>query len=77
MRTNPENVQEAVLAVELVKKQSVYGYSGEDLVNFIKITVPLPRLIASCKRLLEKEIVYPQFHHEYRSYESNIDFDIR
>ncbi|XP_051174755.1 DNA polymerase delta catalytic subunit isoform X2 [Leptopilina boulardi] len=78
MKSNPENIQEAILAVELVKKQSVYGYNGSDLQPFLKITVALPKLTAPCRRLLEKEAVYAAFsNHCYQAFESNIDFDIR
>ncbi|XP_012279628.1 DNA polymerase delta catalytic subunit [Orussus abietinus] len=77
MRSNPENVQEAILAVELVYKQNLYGYLGDDKSLFLKITVALPRLIAPCKRLLEKEVIYEAINHNYKAFESNIDFDIR
>jgi len=77
MKSNPNNVQEAILAVERVYKQSMYGYEGNEKLLFLKITVALPRLIAPCKRLLEQGIVYGSFNHHYRAYESNIDFDIR
>lgn len=59
MRSNKENVQEAILSVEIVEKQSIYCYAGEELVKFIKITVALPRLLAAVKRLLEKEVIMP------------------
>ncbi|XP_076387729.1 DNA polymerase delta 1, catalytic subunit isoform X3 [Megachile rotundata] len=77
MRSNPEKVQIAVLAVERVYKQNMYGYTGNEKSLFLKITVALPRLIAPCKRLLEKETILPDFDHNYRTFESNIDFDIR
>lgn len=77
MRSNPENVQDTILAVEIVKKKNIYGYGGEEELSFLKITVALPRLVAACKRILEKEVVYPTFTHDYRAFESNIDFDIR
>lgn len=78
MRGNRDNVQEAVLAVELVHKINLYGYLGEDTTPFLKVTVALPRLIAPAKRLLDKENVYPNFpDHRYKAFESNIDFDIR
>ena len=77
MRSNNDNVQDAILAVELVQKQSVYGYTGEEKSPFLKITVALPKLIAPCKRLLETEVVYSAFNHTYQAFESNIDFDIR
>lgn len=77
MRSNPDNVQEAVLAVELVQRQTIYGYTGNDKSPFLRITVALQKLVAPAKRLLEQETVYPAFQHEYRAFESNIDFDIR
>lgn len=78
MKNNRDNIQEAVLRVEMIKKQSIHFYVGEDLVNFIKITVVLPRLIAAVKRLLEREIVMSSMNfQDCRCFESNIDFDIR
>nr|XP_050865764.1 DNA polymerase delta catalytic subunit isoform X2 [Vespula vulgaris] len=77
MKSNQNNIQEAILAVEIVYKQTVYTYTGNDKNAFLKITVALPKLIAPCKRLLEKEIVYNEFNHTYTPFETNIDFDIR
>ncbi|KAJ9587970.1 hypothetical protein L9F63_018599 [Diploptera punctata] len=78
MRSNKEDVQEAVLMVEILERQSLMGYSGDKNVNFIKITVALPRLIAAAKRLLERDTIYPPAgSHNFQAYESNIDFDIR
>ncbi|XP_058835484.1 DNA polymerase delta catalytic subunit [Topomyia yanbarensis] len=78
MRSNKENVQEAVLDVELVQKQSILGYNGEEKFTFIKVTVALPKLLAAVKRLLEKEQMMPEMDfQDCRVYENNIDFDIR
>jgi len=77
MRSNPDNIQDAILAVELVYKQSMYGYEGDDKLRFLKITVAVPKLIAPCKRLLEQDAVYTAFNYRYKAFESNIDFDIR
>lgn len=77
MRSNPDNVQEPVLAVELVYRQTVYGYAGTEKSPFLRITVALQKLVAPSKRLLETENLYPALYHEYRAFESNIDFDIR
>lgn len=78
MRSNRENVQEAILDVVIVEKQSILGYHGEDKFPFIKITVTLPRLLAAVKRILEKQVVYSEMDfQDCRCYESNIDFDIR
>ncbi|XP_050523384.1 DNA polymerase delta catalytic subunit isoform X1 [Daktulosphaira vitifoliae] len=78
MRGNQNRVQETVLMVEIVKKKNMYGYHGEDDETYLKITMALPKLIAAAKRLLEKEQVFPIFSgHNYRMFESNIDYDMR
>nr|BAJ78737.1 DNA polymerase delta catalytic subunit [Thermobia domestica] len=78
MRSNKDGVTEAVLAVELQKKENIYGYRGGQKVPFLKVTVALPRLIAPAKRLLEKEVVYAALGtYNYQAFESNVDFDIR
>ena len=77
IKNNNENVQDFILAIERVERQTVFGYTGEKKFLFLKITVALPRLIAPCKRLLETEIIYPALDHKYTAFESNIDFDIR
>jgi DNA polymerase delta subunit 1 len=78
MRSNKEDIREAVLAVELVQRLNLVGYNGEDKMGFIKITVALPRLIAPAKRLLERDMIYaPAGSHNFQAFESNIDFDIR
>ncbi|KOX76910.1 DNA polymerase delta catalytic subunit [Melipona quadrifasciata] len=77
MRSNPENIQEAVLAVVRVYKQNMYGYTGSDKSLFLKITVALPRLVARCKKIVEEETILAEFNHQYTAFESNIDFDIR
>lgn len=78
MRSNKESIHEAVLEVSIVEGQSMLGYHGEEKFQFIKIVLALPRLIAAAKRLLERQIIYDKFDfQDCRSYESNIDFEIR
>lgn len=44
----------------------------------MQITLALPKFIAAAKRLLERrEIAAPFNGHDYKAYESNIDFEIR
>jgi len=72
------DVTEAVLKVECVKKQSLYGYTSEGKSTFLKITVAVPRLVATAKRILSSGFrtqTYPE--HQYRAFESFIDFEIR
>ncbi|XP_021342594.1 DNA polymerase delta catalytic subunit-like [Mizuhopecten yessoensis] len=78
LRSNREGLQNAVLAVDMVNKESIYGYHGNRKVPFLKITVSLPRLIAPAKRLLEQGFTCPGYlQYGYQSYESNIDFEVR
>ncbi|KAK7075072.1 DNA polymerase delta catalytic subunit [Halocaridina rubra] len=79
MKSNKENITDAVLAVDLRQKESIYGFHGNKKVNFLQITLALPRLIAAAKRLLGEGKVYvPSLGTPvYEAYESNIDFEIR
>jgi len=78
MRSNRENVQEAVLDVEIVKKCSMYGFHFNEQYPFLKITVVLPKLVAPAKRLLENGITLPIFGlRAFQVYESNIEYEIR
>ncbi|XP_022082871.1 DNA polymerase delta catalytic subunit-like [Acanthaster planci] len=80
MRSNKDNLSQAVLAVEPVVKESIYGYHGPDgKRKFLKITVAYPKLIAPAKRLLESGFTVPNLYpvRGYQTYESNIDFEIR
>ncbi|XP_066943072.1 DNA polymerase delta catalytic subunit [Macrobrachium rosenbergii] len=79
MKSNKDRITEAVLAVDMVMKESIYGYHGNKQVPFLKITLALPRLIAAAKRLLGegKVSVDGVGMPVYEAYESNIDFEIR
>jgi len=71
-------VQQMVLEVELMMRESMYGFHENKKASFLKITVALPRSIAAAKRLLERgEIAAPFNNYCYQAYESNIDFEIR
>ncbi|KAG1674520.1 DNA polymerase delta catalytic subunit [Nymphon striatum] len=79
MRTNKDNLTQTVLEVILVKKESIYGFHGNQKLMFLKIRMALPRLIAPAKRLLETGAVKcgRYVNHGFVPYESNIDFEIR
>ncbi|KAL0270218.1 UNVERIFIED_CONTAM: hypothetical protein PYX00_007691 [Menopon gallinae] len=77
LRSNKENIKEAVLEVQIVKKMNIMGYTGDKPSTFLQVKVALPRLIAACKRLMERNNVYPKLENEYHFFETNIDFDIR
>ena len=61
MKNNKDNFQEAILNVEMIHKQSIHFYSGEDKQEFIKIAVVLSCLNAACS-LLEGEIIIPSMN---------------
>ncbi|XP_072033784.1 DNA polymerase delta catalytic subunit-like [Amphiura filiformis] len=78
MKSNRDSVTTAVLAIDVVIKENLYGYHGMKSIPFLKITVAYPKLIAPCKRLLEQGISVPPYPAQgFQSYESNIDFEIR
>ncbi|XP_030053826.1 DNA polymerase delta catalytic subunit isoform X1 [Microcaecilia unicolor] len=78
MRSNKDNISQAVLATEICMKESIYGYHKKKLLPFLKITMALPRLLAPAKRLLEQGLrCGPLPVHCYQAFEANIDFEIR
>ncbi|KAJ3583701.1 hypothetical protein NHX12_015815 [Muraenolepis orangiensis] len=78
MRSNKDNVSMTVLAVDIKRKESMYGYHGKNVLDFLRITMAMPRLIAPAKRLLEQGIKFGPFPlHSFQTYEANIDFEIR
>ncbi|XP_073458349.1 DNA polymerase delta catalytic subunit [Aquarana catesbeiana] len=78
MRSNKDNISQAVLAVDICMKENMYGYHGKRSIPFLKITMALPRLIAPAKRLLEQGLRFGTFPTQcYQAYEANIDFEIR
>nr|XP_054761510.1 DNA polymerase delta catalytic subunit-like [Lytechinus pictus] len=78
MRSNKDNLTQAVLAVDVMQKENVYGYHGNKMMPFLKITVAYPKLIAPARRILEAGLSIPPYPHRgYQTYESNIDFEIR
>lgn len=56
----------------------MYGYHGKHPMDFLRITMAMPRLIAPAKRILEQGIKFASFSlQSYSAYEANIDFEIR
>lgn len=56
----------------------MYGYHGKRSLDFLRITMAMPRLVAPAKRLLEQGFKFGPFPiQSYQSYEANIDFEIR
>ncbi|MBN3311988.1 DPOD1 polymerase, partial [Atractosteus spatula] len=78
MRSNKDNLSVTVLAVDITRKESMYGYHGNRASDFLRITMATPRLIAPAKRLLEQGFKFGNFPTQsYSAYEANIDFEIR
>ncbi|XP_069047871.1 DNA polymerase delta catalytic subunit [Lepisosteus oculatus] len=78
MRSNKDNLSVTVLAVDITRKESMYGYHGNRSSDFLRITMATPRLIAPAKRLLEQGFKFGNFSTQsYSAYEANIDFEIR
>lgn len=79
MKSNRERITDPVLAVEVVQRESIYGYHGNQSSQFLRLTLALPRLIPAAKRLLgEGKVFVPSLGTPvYEAYESNIDFEIR
>eukprot|EP00794_Sanderia_malayensis_P008104 gene8104-8972_t len=78
MRSNKDNVSQAIVAVEVHSKENIYGYHGNTKIPYLKIYVALQKLIAPCKRILENGFNCPEYGtRSYKTFESNIDFEVR
>ena len=56
----------------------MYGYNSAGKSTFLKITVAVPKLIATTKRLLSAGFKTPNYPDwDYQAFESFIDFEIR
>ena len=73
-----EQVDRPVMSVEVMLKESIYGYHGKKKSLFLKITVALPHLVAPAKRILDRGFTCGRFtSRNYTSYEANVDFESR
>ena len=63
----------------MMQKSTIYGFQGNKMSPFIKITLAIPKLIAASKRLMERgEVKVPGIGDFIgRPFEANIDFEIR
>ena len=78
MRSNRDNIEEAVLNVEIVNRSSILGFHFNQQYPFLKITVVLPKLVAPAKRLLENGINLKLYgFRAFQVFESNIEYEIR
>ena len=51
LRSN-RNLKEAVVAVEMCRKSSIYGFYFNEMNDFLRITLSLPKLVAPARRLV-------------------------
>lgn len=77
MRSNKDGLTQAVYAVELCRKCSMYGFHFNKLFPFLKITVAVPKLVAVTRRVLNTISIPPFCAMNYQSFESNVDFEVR
>ena len=68
---------EPVLAIDVVKKQSVWGYQFEKESDFMKITLQIPTMISTSRGIMEKGIVVNGEMCNFQTYESNLVFALR
>ena len=81
MRGKDVIASDIVLSVELEHKISIYGFQPETKRSqVLKISVLLPRFIATSRRILEGGFSWTGNKTQldgYKTYETNIDFEIR
>ena len=70
-------VKEYVLAVEIQQKESIMGFSGGRIRDFIRISVALPKHVPTCRSILEKGFNARFFESGFQTFESNIPFSLR
>ncbi|RWS23196.1 DNA polymerase delta catalytic subunit-like protein [Leptotrombidium deliense] len=69
---NQLQTSDAIINVEFIEKQNIYGYQGSN--RFLKITTSTPDLIWAVSRVFQGNY-FTKFSRE--TYESNIDYKIR
>ena len=77
MRSNRDGIKQAVLAVEIFQRCSMYGFHYNKMFPFLKITLASPKLVAPARRLISSVNIPPFGQVSYLSFESNIEFEVR
>lgn len=81
MRGKDVIAADLVLNVEIEQKSSILGYQPDTKRSeVLKITVLLPRLIATSRRILENGFSWTGNQAQltgFKTFETNIDFEIR
>ncbi|CAN6821719.1 unnamed protein product [Brassica oleracea] len=72
------NVPKFVRHIEMVQKKSIMYYQQQKSQTFLKITVALPTMVASCRGILDRGIQIDGLGMKsFQTYESNIVFALR
>lgn len=73
-----EKLQRYVTNLEVVQRKSVWGYQEKKHHDFIKITVAVPSLVATARRLLENGLQLGAYgSRQFQTYESNVAYVLR
>lgn len=72
-------IKQCIANVEVVKRQSIFGFQFNEMSDFIKITVALPQFVSTCKKILEIEgLRHPTLGFvRCNTYESNLNYLLR
>lgn len=66
-----------VLSVRVVRKQSLLGYHGGTMTDFLLIYVAMPTLVPTARGILERGFNYGSGLRTYQCYEANVPFVLR
>eukprot|EP00051_Salpingoeca_urceolata_P010275 m.125101 g.125101 ORF g.125101 m.125101 type:complete len:1107 (+) comp16646_c1_seq1:2250-5570(+) len=73
-----KDIDEPVLAVDIVSKESIFGYHSKGKRPFLKITVMQHRLVSATRRVLEEGLSFGRFGHQcFQAYEANLEYNLR
>ncbi|ESN89921.1 hypothetical protein HELRODRAFT_91243 [Helobdella robusta] len=73
-----QDATHAVIGVEVLMKKNVYGYQGKFFSKFLKISLLLPSMMGTARKLLEQGFTCPGYPQTpFKLFESNVDFDTR
>eukprot|EP00123_Amoebidium_parasiticum_P014505 comp22526_c0_seq1/m.34188 comp22526_c0_seq1/g.34188 ORF comp22526_c0_seq1/g.34188 comp22526_c0_seq1/m.34188 type:complete len:982 (-) comp22526_c0_seq1:1161-4106(-) len=73
-----EKNPEVVLAVDVKKKENIYGYRGANKIDFLCITTAQPKYINAVRRAVETGVDFGKYGTQaFQPYESNIEYVLR
>ncbi|KAL3312040.1 DNA polymerase delta catalytic subunit [Cichlidogyrus casuarinus] len=73
-----EGIPNPVVGLKLQQKENIYGYNNQKKETFLQISIIIPRLVATAKRVLEQGFAFPNCSfRSFAIFEANIDFEIR